>query len=48
MSVQAKRALSLCYQNVQNLSKQPNNAKFVVFILFNQIAYNIIVIKNKF
>ena len=46
MSVQAKRALSHCYQNVQNLSKQPNNLNFLVFVLFNQIAY--IVIKNKF
>ena len=40
MSVQAKRALSHCYQNVQNVSKQPNNAKFSVFVLFDQIAYN--------
>ena len=46
VSVQAKRALSHCYQNVQNVSKQPNNTKFLVFVLFDQIAY--IVIKNKF
>ena len=46
MSVQAKRALSHCFQNVQNLSKTPNNLKFLVLILFNQIAY--IVIKNMF
>ena len=46
VSVQAKRALSHCYQNVQNVSKQPNNTKFSIFVLFNQIAY--IVIKNKF
>ena len=46
MSVQAKRALSHCYPNVQNLSKQPNDLKFLVFIVFNQIPH--IVIKNKF
>ena len=46
VSVQAKRALSHCYQNVRNVSKQPNNAKFSVSVLFDQIAYT--VIKNKF
>ena len=46
VSVQAKRALSHCYQNVQNVSKQPNNTNFSVFVLFDQIAY--MVIKNKF
>ena len=44
VSVQAKRALSPCYQNVQNLSKQSTDSKFSVFVLFDQIAY--IVIKN--
>ena len=44
--MQAKRALSHCYQNVQNVSKQPNNTKFSFFVLFNQIAH--IVMKNKF
>ena len=38
VTVQAKRALSHCYQNVQNLSKQPNHLKFSVFVLFNQNA----------
>ena len=46
VSMQAKRALSHCYQNVQNLSKQSNDSKFSVSVLFNQIAY--IVIRNKF
>ena len=44
--LQAKRALSPCYQNVQNLSKQSTNSKFSVFVLFDQISY--IVIKNWF
>ena len=47
VNMQAKRDLSHCYQNVQNLSKQSNNLNFSVLILFNQIACNI-VIKNKF
>ena len=43
VSVQAKRALSHCYQNVQNLSKQPiaNNSKYLVLVLFNEIAYSL-------
>ena len=40
VNVQAKRALSHCYQNVQNVSKQPNNTKFLV--LFDQIAHIVI------
>ena len=46
VSVQAKRALSHCYQNVQNVSKQPNNTKFSVFVLLDKNAH--IMIKNKF